>query len=83
MVGQAKRRLERFAGLKRDIGEIGDARRQPLDMSSSSTKPHAVVRVCRPENSQISLIEGKMDVFIAEEVEHGNFGGLNSHATNS
>src|ERR1700737_1276271 len=26
------------------------------------------------------LIKGKMDVFIAEEVEHGDFTGLNSHA---
>ncbi len=83
MVGYTKRRLERLAGLKCDICKIGDADCNPLDMPFSAAKPYAIARVCRPQNSQVPLIEGKMDVVTAEEVEHSDFRGLSGHATTS
>jgi len=76
VVGQAKRRLERRAGLKCDLAKIGDARRQPLDMSVDRTERDAVVGVCRPEDAEIPLVEGKMHMLVAEEVEYRDFRGL-------
>ena len=46
MVGQAKRRLERPAGQKCNVGEIGHAPSEARDMSFLSTKRNAVLGVC-------------------------------------
>src|ERR1700746_185746 len=75
MMGQAKWRLERLAGLKCDVGKIGYARRQSLDMSFHRAKRNAVVRVCCFQDPQVSLIERKVHVIDAEEVENLDFQG--------